>query len=149
MPPDRTPGNAPGTPRSTRWLPAVLWAGIILVGTSWPSISAGRDDVIIGLDKAMHFGVYGMLTVLVVRALEPPIPVRYALLVLLSVAAFGAADEWHQGFIIGRSSSIYDWIADTLGTLTGLLASRYLLSPTAAGIRRRSNATTAGKPETT
>lgn len=142
MPPERTPGTPPGTTRASRWLPPVLWAGVILVGTSWPSISVGPDDII-GIDKAMHFGVYSVLAVLVVRALEPPISVQHALLVLLALSGFGAADEWHQGFIPGRSESIYDWIADTLGILVGLWISRHLLPPTAAGIRRRSIDSTA------
>lgn len=118
----------------------MLWAALILVGTSWPSISVGPDDII-GLDKAMHYGAYGVLTVLVVRALEPPISLRYAVILFLALAGFGGADEWHQGFISGRSSSIYDWIADSLGVLTGLWASRYFLPPTAAGNRRRAAST--------
>jgi VanZ family protein len=138
MPPESTPGAPPGSTRSSRWLPPLLWAGIILIGTSWPSISVGPDDII-GVDKAMHFGMYGLLTVLVVRALQPPISLRWALIVLVALSGFGAADEWHQGFITGRSSSIYDWIADTLGTISGLWVSRYLLTPTSAGLRRRSS----------
>jgi VanZ family protein len=141
MPPERTPGMPPETSRSARWLPPLLWTGLILLGTSWPSISVGPDTVV-GLDKAMHFGVYGMLAVLVVRAVQPPISLTHALLILLTLSGFGAADEWHQGFIAGRSSSFYDWIADTLGILVGLWVSRYLLSPTPAGIRRRALAST-------
>jgi VanZ family protein len=108
----------------------VVWAGLILVGTSWPSISVG-PDVIIGFDKVVHFGMYGILAVLVMRALRPPYSISQSVAVLLALAAFGAADEWHQAFIPGRSESIWDWIADTLGVITGLVASRYNLPASA------------------
>lgn len=108
----------------------MVWAGLILVGTSWPSISVG-PDVIIGFDKVVHFGMYGILAVLVMRALRPPHGLTQAMLVLLALAAFGAADEWHQAFIPGRSGSIWDWIADSLGVITGLVASRYNLPASA------------------
>jgi VanZ family protein len=115
--------------RADRWLPPVLWAALILVGTSWPSISVGPDDII-GLDKAMHYGAYAVLALLVRRALPGPSSSRSGMFIVLALSAFGAADEWHQAFIPGRSASGYDWIADTLGAVTGVVAARYLLPKT-------------------
>jgi VanZ family protein len=136
MPPDRTPGAAP-VPRSarssvpprgraSRWLPPLLWTALILVGTSWPSISVGPDAVI-GFDKVMHFSVYAVLGVLVRRAVLAPDSLRTLALIVVAVSAFGALDEWHQGFIAGRSQSGFDWLADTLGVITGVLVARRLL----------------------
>lgn len=28
---------------------------------------------------------------------------------------YGISDEWHQSFIPGRESDLFDWIADTVG----------------------------------
>ncbi len=41
---------------------------------------------------------------------------------LFIVSAYGIIDEIHQSFTPGRSSSIFDWIADTLGALLGALS---------------------------
>lgn len=120
----------------SRWLPPVFWAAVILVGTSWPSISVGPDDLF-GLDKLIHFSMYGVLAVLVMRARRSQTSLWVAALVLVALSAFGAADEWHQGFIEGRSASLYDWIADTLGTAVGILVARAF--PSAPGGRRVSH----------
>ncbi len=42
--------------------------------------------------------------------------------VLFVVAAYGAFDEWSQGFIPLRDPDIHDWIADMLGAGIGLSA---------------------------
>jgi len=34
---------------------------------------------------------------------------------------YGVVDELHQLFIPGRSAETWDWVADALGTLTGVL----------------------------
>jgi VanZ family protein len=34
---------------------------------------------------------------------------------------FGATDEWHQSFVIGRLADPYDWAADTLGATSAAL----------------------------
>lgn len=144
MPAERTPGAPSGsqtaTPRSaaSKWTPPIVWTAIILIGTSWPSISVG-PDVIIGFDKVVHFGMYGVLAVLVMRALGTASSLRAAVLVVLALSAFGAADEWHQGFINGRSASLYDWIADSLGACCGVLASRLSRPAAASTLANRSS----------
>ena len=70
-----------------------------------------------------------------VIAHPPPRPVRRAtvgataLLVVLTGAAVGWFDEWHQTFTPGRSGlDVYDWMADVTGSL--------LAVPLALGILR-------------
>ena len=63
-------------------------------------------------DKVAHFFVYGLLATLVARNL--PVSRRVWLAILL-VSLFGASDEWHQSFTPGRSATVADWVADTLG----------------------------------
>jgi Predicted integral membrane protein len=106
-------------------LPPLFWAVVILIGTSWPSISVG-PDAIIGLDKVVHFSMYAVFAGLLLRYSPAPYERRTFVLALLGVALFGALDEWHQQFIPSRSMSIYDWIADVLGACFGLLAVRFI-----------------------
>lgn len=34
---------------------------------------------------------------------------------------YGATDEWHQSFVIGRNADVLDWLADTIGTSLAML----------------------------
>jgi VanZ family protein len=107
-------------------MPAIAWAGVILVVTSWPNPSLPFS--VTGLDKIVHFSMYGILGFLVGRALP-----RHRLLsalvgAALGLAVFGALDEWHQRFIPGRSADVKDWIADVSGMILGLLLAHFLLS---------------------
>lgn len=97
---------------------------LVLVGTSWPSIKLGPDGL--PLDKIAHFTAYGVLAALSLRATVTPRRVATVLTVLVCVSVLGAVDEWHQSFIPGRSMSIADWIADTVGATVGLLAARWI-----------------------
>ncbi len=108
--------------RPSRFWPALLWAALILVGTSWPNISVGPD--IGGLDKVVHFSMYGGFAYLLLRASRYRASWGRVAIVLGCVAVFGFLDELHQAYIPGRSASLADWIADLFGGATGALASR-------------------------
>ncbi|HEX6536342.1 MAG TPA: VanZ family protein [Gemmatimonadaceae bacterium] len=102
-----------------RWVPPMVWAAFILLLTSLPGSKlphvSWRE-----IDKLVHFLLYGTFAWLSTRSLGRQRPVaRIALLVVLGVSLFGAVDEWHQQFIPGRSMDPFDWMADTLGALTG------------------------------
>lgn len=115
-----------------RWVPPLVWAGAVLVATSIPNpqLPAGVDQ----LDKVAHFAMYGVLAWLLARALTRGRAAARAIVVtLLAVAAFGAADEWHQQFIPGRSSDVADWMADVSGATFGAAL---------AALRRRTPSTT-------
>ena len=76
-----------------------------------------------GFDKALHFTIYAILAVLLAKQIsEVTGRWRAAVLALAIAAAFGAADEWHQGFIPGRSTELADWRADSIGAALGALA---------------------------
>ena len=74
-----------------------------------------------GTDKLVHGSIYAVLGWLSARAADSS-SLRATLIVLVAVALFGVADEWHQRFIPGRSSDTTDWVADTLGAVTAVLA---------------------------
>jgi VanZ family protein len=122
MPTDSTPAAAASA--AARWTPPFVWVVIILIGTSWPSVSVGPD--VQHLDKVVHFSAYAVLSALILRATLTLREVGTVAMVIAMVSVFGAVDEWHQSFIPGRSMSFADWIADSTGALVGALALRFI-----------------------
>lgn len=117
-----------------RWLPPIVWAGVILTGTSIPSsaVPSGVSE----FDKILHFAIYALLAVLLGRSLsEVTTRWRGAVLAIVLSAAFGAVDEWHQQFIEGRFPDRADLLADTLGAVGGAV--------TVAALQRRTSTTPA------
>jgi len=79
-----------------------------------------------GADKLAHSIAYATLAATVIYAFSPKRrPVVCALIAILISAAYGASDEWHQGFTPGRDVSFYDFLADCFGA--ALLAGGWLL----------------------
>lgn len=68
-------------------------------------------------DKVMHFGAYFVMAALSWRAIRHLglAESRLALAAWLFCCVYGLSDEWHQSFVPGRSSSGWDWLADSLG----------------------------------
>jgi VanZ family protein len=103
---------------SARWLPVVLWAGVILTATSLPNVPASPGH---GADKVAHLAMYGILGALALRAAWATArSARRLVLTLLSIALFAAVDEWHQAFIPNRSADPADWVADVAGATIGI-----------------------------
>lgn len=101
-----------------RWLPPLFWAGVILIATSLPASLVPPQAS--AYDKVLHFTVYALFGVLLTRELaQTRKPWRAALAAIVIAAAFGAADEWHQQFIPGRSTEMADWRADSMGAALG------------------------------
>ena len=114
-----------------RWLLPVLWAGVMLTGTSLPSSVVPSQ--VSTVDKVLHFTIYAIFAVLLTRSISENTPRWLAAAIAVAVSlVFAAADEWHQGFIPGRSTELADWHADALGAVIGALTA-------AAFIRRRSS----------
>jgi VanZ family protein len=101
---------------------------VILAATSLPA-SQVPDVGVPHVDKLAHLGLYGVLGALVARSLPRgagALPsMRLLLLALAAIALFGAADEWHQQWVPGRSADTLDWCADMVGATFALrLAAR-------------------------
>jgi len=78
-------------------------------------------DIFENEDKIHHFLAYFVMGVFAWRAFAP-MPLGRESLFLASFSfcsIYGLSDEWHQSFVVGRSSSMLDWAADSVG---GLLA---------------------------
>ncbi len=110
-----------------RWGPSLAWGALILTATSLPGALFRNAPVFPGADKGVHAMMYGILAFLAWRAVsasETKPSFLHAALVLVALAFFAAADEWHQQFVPGRSSEVADWMADMAGAAAGITLSR-------------------------
>jgi VanZ family protein len=100
------------------WAVVVLWMGVIFAFSSIPHLSSGLGTWDYVLRKGAHMTEYGILAVLLVRALGRELPA------LAVAVAYAASDELHQHFVRGRHASPIDVGIDTVGLLIGLYAYR-------------------------
>lgn len=104
-------------PRPYRLL-AVLWMAFIFYLSSRSDLPA--PSLFSGEDKVAHAAVFGLLGLLYVKSLWPggqALSLRKVFLITAMVAAYGAADEIHQTFVLGREAGMADLAADALGGL--------------------------------
>jgi len=68
-------------------------------------------------DKVVHLIAYFVMAVLCWRALRHigMTDRNLAALSFVFCNVYGISDEWHQSFVPGRTASIWDWLADSLG----------------------------------
>ena len=116
------------------WLPVILWMAFIFVVSSQPKASMphhpnGLFDW--GIKKSAHMIEYGILAMLVWRAISgcagATIRRSQIWLIPLFCIAYAATDEYHQSFVPGRSSSVWDILIDGLGVLLTLVIVSLLL----------------------
>jgi VanZ family protein len=115
-------GRAVGR-RALAWLAVALYAGVIFALSSIPS--GHFPSTFSGADKLVHAGEYGVLGGLLAMALG--VRARgwaVAAAALALAVAYGLSDEWHQSFVPGRQSSLWDVAADTVGAGLGIVAVR-------------------------
>jgi VanZ family protein len=102
------------------WGPAALYAGLIFWLSSLSNVPTGPENS----DKVFHFFLYFLFAALLWRAMRTQYFQRHKMLrglaVLLIGALYAASDEIHQMFVPGRTSSVFDWMADVAG-IVGML----------------------------
>ncbi len=97
---------------------ALFCAGIFFL-SSLPNLETPYRS---GLDKPAHIIEYGILAFLVFTALVRTTRLslsKAVIIALLFSLVYGASDEWHQSFVVGRQTSLMDVAADGLGGLLG------------------------------
>jgi VanZ family protein len=99
-----------------RWIWPLFLGLTIFIASSSNSIP-GPD--IINFDKLVHFLIFGLVGVLVLRS-RKPITWRWAFISILLVSCYGAMDELRQAFTPGRAVEWQDWLADTLGACVSI-----------------------------
>lgn len=104
------------TKRVLAWAPALVWAVVLFLISSRPTLPADLGG---GLDKVAHFGAFAVLGLLLARAaLAWRIPIGWPMALGI---AYAATDEIHQHFVPGRYPDVADWVADALGVAAGCI----------------------------
>jgi VanZ family protein len=103
------------------WLPVVVWAAVIFVFSSIPSLSSGLGTWDFVLRKGAHMAEFAVLGALLVRALGRELPA------FVAGVAYAVTDEIHQHFVEGRHASALDVALDSVGVVVGILLYRRLL----------------------
>jgi VanZ family protein len=75
-------------------------------------------------DKVNHFLAYGVMGICAWRVFRHfgTSLAKVFIFSWLFSSLYGVSDEWHQSFVIGRTSSAFDWMADTIGSLLTISA---------------------------
>ena len=106
-------------------IPLVIYWLIILIGTSLPADSFA--DSIELSDKVKHFVAYMGLAVILGLNLHFQERWKlarnfYIVITFFICVTYGVVDEFHQMFIPNRFAEFFDWVADSLGALVGILS---------------------------
>ena len=118
---------APGGPRAAAdllrlWGPVVAWMAL-LFALSDQAVVTGVAGV---PDWVTHGGGFGMLCVLVCRALAgglvAPVAVRSAALAVAITFLYGVTDELHQSFVPGRHADPWDLLKNLAGAVVAATA---------------------------
>jgi len=101
------------------FMPALIWAAIVLYIGGRSSVPAPKLDLPIPVDKIGHFTMYGILGLLaawgVVRSGQR---IGWGWLIAGGLL-LGAIDEYQQTFIPTRTADPMDWVADAAGFTFG------------------------------
>ena len=104
-------------------LPVLIWAGLIFTFSAMPNLRiAQAADLDFVIRKAGHMAVFGVLAVLIWRALTYSAVRRATLWSWVLAVAYAATDEFHQSFTAGRHPALQDVGIDAVGALLFLLA---------------------------
>jgi VanZ family protein len=113
------------------WLPLIAYCLCIFLQSSTSELPV-ELPAFEHADKVLHAGGYGLLGILFYRAYRSLWPNAsgwsMANASLLSAAFYGLSDEIHQYFVPGRSADPWDWLADTIGAMLGVVAYHALLN---------------------
>ena len=105
-------------------VPSVAWSFFIFTASSIPSQNI---SMLPGFsDKMVHAGVFGILCWLLHIAFfhQGNMTVKkYSLMIAIVITSlYGLSDEYHQMFTPGRSTEVYDLLADTAGAVVYAMA---------------------------
>ncbi|MBE0429886.1 MAG: VanZ family protein [Thermoleophilia bacterium] len=111
--------EAPRNRKLLPWLAVAAWAGLIFFFSAQPSLSTGLGIWDIILRKAAHMAVFGVLSLLVWRAVRQHDISNAPALAIGAVTAllYAFSDEYHQSFVEGRTASLGDVGFDLAGII--------------------------------
>lgn len=98
-----------------KWLPVLIWMGVIFGLSTIPSTSVSGVSLFDFLfKKSAHLTEYAILYILLLRATS-----RNWIACAIIVIVYAASDEWHQSFTLGRGPSVNDIGFDAIGAFFG------------------------------
>jgi VanZ family protein len=104
--------------------PFFVWTILIFVVSSVPRLPGDVFGMPTWSDKIAHFLEYLILAFLFYRGIRGErwrMGVPAWLIVLVTGLVIASVDEYHQAFIPGRDSNVFDWTADMAGVASGTL----------------------------
>jgi len=110
---------------------AVAWMALIFFLSSQEKLptTAGMPPDIAAI--AGHFVAYSVLAIFIRVAIGGLQPGRRADVIAIALATlYGISDEFHQSFVPGRDSSVFDVAIDLLGASAGAIALNLILAVT-------------------
>lgn len=101
------------------FIPALIWALIIFIVSSIPSLSTPTFGIRM-FDKLAHFGEYFIFAFLLSFAIgKQSLGLsRIFWISTLIAGLYGFSDEFHQLFVEGRDASVLDALANFLGGMS-------------------------------
>ena len=107
-------------PKLLDWSVLVAYCGLIFLLSAQEQLPV--PEVFDFQDKLLHVGAYFVMAIISWRAFRhwglSGEALAWSALVFCSL--YGLSDEWHQSFVLGRSSSVWDWVADSVGAATAV-----------------------------
>jgi VanZ family protein len=107
-----------------RKVPALLIAALVWILSSQSILPKPKG--ILGFDKVQHLAAFAVFAAAVCLWVPPEKWKSrgrfFSLIAAAAGSANGVIDEVHQFFVPGRDCNVWDWIADTLGSVIGVAA---------------------------
>ncbi len=107
--------------------PSIVWTSIIFLLLSMSTDGLGGEGLISipGVDKLIHFTLFAAFLFLwgSYFLTKNKYPLSRLLLILILIAsAYGLGMEYYQLYFTNRSFSLWDGLADTIGSIVGAFA---------------------------
>jgi VanZ family protein len=116
--------------RLSLWGPLLLWLVLVFVLSSFHKTHIPKSKYL-SWDKLAHASEYSVLGYLTARALFFSglrwLKINYLWITISFGLLYALSDEFHQYFVPGRSSSLWDAAADLVGVILGGLIFRSFL----------------------
>ena len=107
--------------------PSIVWTSVIFLLLSMSTDGLGGNGLfgIPGLDKVIHFTLFGAFVFLwgsYYSIDKKYSPSRLLLILILVASLYGLGMEYYQRYFTNRSFSLWDALADTIGSIAGAWA---------------------------
>lgn len=106
---------------------AIIWILLVALLHAIPGSDLPKSNFLdfFQLDKLVHAVIFAVAFFLITRLFTPPHYYQKERYIIIALILYGLLLEFCQGlFFIERSMDIFDWLADTLGILFGVLIVR-------------------------